>query len=404
LNSKNANLSSLNILILILGFAGFISAADNWFVSPVLPAISNTFRTSIAQTGIILTAYMIPYGTMQPVYGFLSDRYSKLKMLKIIVYGLFVGTLGCALSNSLYILAVLRGLTGLFAAGIIAISLGFIGDTVTDVYRQIYIGKFMAIVSLGQGMSAVLGGLFANFLNWHIAFFFFALLALTAATLLRKLSDQAPVSTRKNFMKELKLVITSSKGRIIFPFALITGFLLLGIYGYLGSFLNIELRLNYLQGGLIVMFFGVSCLLASTQVGKCIQKFRRLGTILLGSCFGLCSAILLSFFPNWQTVMLATISLGFGCIFIQSTLAAAAFEISSESTGMSSGLIGLCMFGGGGIGTAFGGLILSHEGFKNLWLFFFLGIVCFILVQVLLCLYFVLQKNWSSSKPSKIRK
>ncbi|MDN3955845.1 MFS transporter [Sporolactobacillus laevolacticus] len=395
MNLKDIDRPNLNNLVLILGFSGFISAANSWFVSPVLPAISNSFGTSIAQAGIILTAYMIPYGIMQPVYGFFSDQYSKLKTLKIIVYGLAVGTFGCALSQSLYLLSILRVFTGFFAAGIIAISLGFIGDLVPNAYRQIYIGKFMAIVSLGQGISAVLGGLFATFLNWRIAFFFFGLIAIVAAVLLHKLQDQVPVSTHNNFLRELKFVIASPKGKIIFPLALITGLLLLGIYGYIGSFLNSELGLNYLQSGLIVMFFGISSLLASTQVGKSIQRFGRFGTVLLGSCFGLCSAMLLALSPSWQTVLLATITLGFGCIFVQSTLAAVAFEISSESTGLSSGLIGLCIFGGGGIGTAFSGLILSGEGFGNLWQFYSFGIFCFIILQVLFYLYSAFQKKKS---------
>lgn len=68
LNLKDINQPNLNNLVLILGFSGFISAANSWFVSPVLPAISNSFGTSIAQAGIILTAYMIPYGIMQPLH------------------------------------------------------------------------------------------------------------------------------------------------------------------------------------------------------------------------------------------------------------------------------------------------------------------------------------------------
>lgn len=338
---------------------------------------------------------MLPYGIMQPVYGFFGDRYSKLKILKIIDYGLAVGTLGCALSQSLVVLSVLRGITGFFAAGIIAVSLGLIGDTVPGDHRQVYVGKFMAIVALGQGLSAVSGGFFATYLNWHIAFLFFGLLALAAAVLLQQLPDRPPVAIVGNFLNELKSVVASPKGKVIFPFALFTGFLLLGMYGYIGSFLNSAMRLNYLQSGLIVMLFGLSSLLASTLVGLFIHRFGRMGTALSGSCFGLCSAMLLTWVSRWQPVMLAAISLGFGCILVQSTLAAMAFDISPQNTGLSSGLIGLCLFGGGGIGTGVGGFVLSYEGFRRLWLFFSLGIICFIVLQILFSWNAFLQKKRS---------
>lgn len=392
---KKSHQRSLNSLVLILGFSGFVSAANSWFVSPVLPAMANSFGISIAQAGMILTAYMMPYGIMQPVYGFLSDRYSKLKTLKIIDCGLAVGTLGCAFSQSLFLLLILRVITGFFAAGIIAVSLGLIGDTVPSGYRPIFVGKFMAIVSLGQGISAVLGGFFATFINWHIAFLFFGLLTLAAAVLLQQLPDRPPVAEQGNFLRELKSVVISPKGRVIFPFALFTGFLLLGMYGYIGSFLNSKLDLNYLQSGLIVMFFGFSSLAASMFVGKFISKLGRSGTVLSGSCLGLCSALLLKGFPGWETAVLATMSLGFGCILVQSTLAAMAFDLSPQSTGLSSGLVGLCLFGGGGIGTACAGVVLSYEGFGNLWLSFSLGILCFIVLQMFMSWSSVFQKKRS---------
>lgn len=113
-------------LVWILGFTGFISAADNWIVSPILPAIASGFSISVAQVGTILTAYLIPYGLMQPVYGFLSDRLGKARVLQWIICGLAAGTIGCAITPSLWILCFWRMVTGFFAAGVIAVSLAFI--------------------------------------------------------------------------------------------------------------------------------------------------------------------------------------------------------------------------------------------------------------------------------------
>lgn len=125
-------------LVLILGLAGFVSAADNWFVSPSLSAIAAGFSTSVAMAGSILTAYMIPYGLMQPIYGFFGDQRNKIKLLRTIVFGLAIGTAGSALSKSLPVLCIWRVLTGFFAAGIIAVSLSLIGA-----WSQRQISRFM---------------------------------------------------------------------------------------------------------------------------------------------------------------------------------------------------------------------------------------------------------------------
>ncbi|ORF09878.1 MFS transporter [Snodgrassella alvi] len=71
-------------ILILLGFAGFISAADNRMASLLLPDISLDFGIPIFQASIILTAYLIPYGVLQPFYGFYSDWYDRKKILLLL--------------------------------------------------------------------------------------------------------------------------------------------------------------------------------------------------------------------------------------------------------------------------------------------------------------------------------
>lgn len=376
-NQKSVTLSH-DTLILILGLSGFISAADNWFISPVLPAIASDFDVSISKAGIMLTAYMIPYGIMQPVYGFFSDRFSKARILQLIVFGFTLGTAGCVIAPSFWILCIWRFLTGFFAAGIIAVSLALIGDTVPTLKRQMYVGKFMGIVFLGQGLSAGLGGTLAKFISWRMAFAFFVIISICAIILLFKLEPNVVVPVKRNFFTEIKYIVLASKQRIIFPLAFIAGFLLLGLYSYLGAFLHDVIELDYLQCGVIIMFYGLACLLAGTQIGKLVLKIGHQKTVMLGGLFALITALFLTFLPYLQAALIATISLGFGYIFIQSTLATMAFDVVTETKGLPSGLIGLGLFSGGGLGSFFSSWLISQISYKSLWMIFAIGIALFI--------------------------
>lgn len=367
-------------LVWMLGVAGLISAADNWIISPVLPAVANTFAVSISEAGTVLTAYMIPYGLMQPVYGYLSDRCGKAKILRGIVCGLALGTLGCALAQSFWLLCLWRAVTGFFAAGIIAVSLALIGDSVPVSERQNYVGRFMGMVFLGQGISVGLGGVLAQIVNWRAAFALFALAALGTILLLRKLPSGMMNSSTGNIFAETKAVMLTPIGKVIFPLALGAGFLLLGLYGYLGAYLHEVIGLNYLDVGLVVMFYGFTCLFAGTWVGRLEARVGAQKTILFGAGLSLLCAFMLAFFPCWQAGWLATISLGAGYIFIQSTLATLAFNVSSENKGLPSALIGLGLFGGGGLGSAFCGLLLSYDGFQVMWLFVAAGIMLYMVL------------------------
>src|SRR5260370_6223398 len=43
-------------------------------VAPVIPALSKVFRTSVQTVGLIVPAYLIPYGIATLAYGALADR------------------------------------------------------------------------------------------------------------------------------------------------------------------------------------------------------------------------------------------------------------------------------------------------------------------------------------------
>lgn len=85
-------------VVLTLGFCGLVSAADNWFVSPALPAIAQTLAVAPSVVAVILTAYLVPYGALQPVCGAIGDRVGRVRLLRVIVAGLAAGTLACALA------------------------------------------------------------------------------------------------------------------------------------------------------------------------------------------------------------------------------------------------------------------------------------------------------------------
>ena len=59
-------------LLVLISIAGIISAADNWIASFLLPTIADTFETSVTSAAAVLSAYLLPYGLLQPVYGYCS--------------------------------------------------------------------------------------------------------------------------------------------------------------------------------------------------------------------------------------------------------------------------------------------------------------------------------------------
>lgn len=142
-------------VVVTLGFCGFVSAADNWFVSPALPAIAQALSVLPSAAAVILSAYLVPYGLLQPVCGAVGDRVGRVRLLRVIVMGLALATAGCALAPTLGALVAARIITGCFAAGIISVSQALVGDVVPARERSGAVGLLMGITFAGQGASPV---------------------------------------------------------------------------------------------------------------------------------------------------------------------------------------------------------------------------------------------------------
>ena len=384
-------------VVVTLGFCGLVSAADNWFVSPALPAIAQTLAVAPSVAAVILTAYLVPYGALQPVCGAIGDRVGRVRLLRIIVAGLAVGTLVCAAAPTLPALVGARILTGCFAAGIISVSQALVGDVVSAEDRAGAVGLLMGITFTGQGLSAGLGGIVTGLVGWRAAFVCFGVLAVVAWLGVMRLQGvgekgsphRDAVPSRDAAPADSPFVAPAAKplgvrgflvnavrtffgpGRAVFLAAFSTGIIYLGVYGFMGTFLSERCGLGATPAGLVMMFYGIACLVGGNLSGR-IGAWRGLrGTILVGEASGLCAAGLLTastLTGSWVPALLAAACLGLGYILVQPTLVSLSMDVDSSQTGLCTGLIGFGVFVGGGVGSALGGLAIGAGGYEALWL------------------------------------
>lgn len=371
-------------VVYTLGFCGLVSAADNWFVSPALPAIANALGVAASAAAIVLTAYLVPYGLLQPVCGTLGDRFGRLRVLHVIVAGLALGTFLCAVAPTLPLLVAARVVTGCFAAGIIAVSQALVGDVVGPERRGAAVGVLMGITFTGQGLSSGLGGIITDLMSWRAAFACFGVLAVVALALLLRLPaagekdargekdagpvPSAPAPTGSFFSRAARIFFGSH--RAVYLVACSTGLVFLGVYGFMGTFLSERCGLGSTQAGLIMMLYGVMCLVGGTVSGRIGAARGPRGVIYVGEASGLvaiAALLAVSVTGSWAPALVAAGALGFGYILTQPTLVSLSMDADPVQTGLCTGLIGLGVFAGGGVGSALGGQLVAAGGYPLLW-------------------------------------
>jgi predicted MFS family arabinose efflux permease len=383
-------------VVMLLGLAGFIVMADNWVVSPILPAISQNLDIDIARAGLLISAYMLPFGIFQIIFGPLADRYGKKQVVAFSMALFTIATGLCALGTGLTDLGIYRALTGVFAASVMPVSLALIGDIFPVRERQGAIGTFMGISFLGQGLSMAIGGTIAYFLSWRGVFGLYAVLSLVPTLLLLKNYRSLPSQKNPNsqFVSPYVKLIGHSKSLFTYVLVLLEGIFIIGSFSYIGAYISKIYNFNYFYIGLIMTAFGACTVIGGRLSGKLAQAVGPRNLLTIGLVLAALSALTINQYGNSLVLLVFGVALlGFGFIFTHSTLLTRATEFAQKARGSAMSLVAFCFMGGGGVGTAIGGRIIERSGLEELFLIYGLALLATLGLSFLLIRDRVVEEN-----------
>lgn len=373
-------------LVLLLGMAGFIVMADNWVVSPILPAISKSVGVRPEAAGVLIAAYMLPFGIFQLVFGPLADRLGKTRVILGTFIAFSVATALCALGTTLTGIAFFRALTGLFAAATMPISLALIADVVPMENRQEAIGAFMGIAFLGQALSMGIGGAIAYFFDWRGVFIVYAVVAAVIATALwRGLQSAAEgYETRDAHAPIVKPYLSLlSHGPSVRTYALILveGVFLLGSFSYLGAVLAARFNLSFLAIGGVMTAFGVGAVIAGRTSAKVAGRLGRVRTIVVGlGLAAVANSLVVVGGSSLPVTSLGVFLLGFGFMTAHSTLITVATQFAARARGTAMSLVTFAFMVGGAAGTQLGGRIAGASTFNTMYAAYGVGLLLLAIV------------------------
>ncbi len=170
-SETRADFSRPEILSILVGLmlAMLLGALDQTIVATAMPTIGRELG-DIEQLPWVVTAYLLASVAVTPLYGKLADIHGRRVVLLSAIAIFVVGSVACALSPSVPILALARGLQGAGGGGLISLSQTIIADIVSPRERgryQVHIASVFATSSLA---GPALGGLLADHVHWSAIF------------------------------------------------------------------------------------------------------------------------------------------------------------------------------------------------------------------------------------------
>ncbi|MGE4353272.1 MAG: MFS transporter [Oscillospiraceae bacterium] len=356
-----------NKMLLLLGLMAFLANGDNYAAAPLLLNIARDLNLNIETASISVTAYMLAFGAFTLMFGPLSDRFGKVRVINIAAIGTAIFSILGGFAYDLPSLVFFRAVNGAFAAGIFPVTMALVGQNFNDENRQKALGKVMGLMFLGGATATAVGGALAYFGSWRLVYIIYGAGELVLALfLLKMLEKDQPVVAKLNYITAYREPLSNFRFMRLVLTIFFVGFSVFGTFTYSGKLLQEITGYQVLGVGLILSLFGVG----TVSGGRIAPKIRkRTGSLyfIISGVIGFCGLYALSASRSIYILSLGLFFFGTAFIFLQSTLVAAAQEMLPKTKGTAMSLASFNMFVGGAVGTSVNAKIIGSVGIAKIY-------------------------------------
>ncbi|GHH31229.1 MFS transporter [Streptomyces rubradiris] len=349
-----------------LAVACFLSNFDRFAITPLLMAIATGFHVRLGQVVLVASGYFFAYGCAQPVWGMLSDRYGRMRVIRFTLCAAAVCGLVSAAAPDLTTLVILRIATGAFFGAVVPASLTYVGDTVPAAVRQRALSDLQLALAIGTAAATLVAGAAAALFSWRVMLALSAVLAAVTVAGMRGLSESRADTTLRRPSEQLASVLRRRWSWLVMAFGLVEGAVLLGCFTFLAPALE-DGGIGALGAGGVTALYGAGTLGFSRLLKRVAMRpawsLLAAGGVMMAGGFLVAAAG-----PNVWGIGAAAILLGGGWSFFHSSLQNWATTLVPEARGTAVALFVASLFVGSAIGSGLGGTLAQHGHYQQLFL------------------------------------
>ena len=356
-------------LLRMLALATFIIFFQAYMVAPIIPALSATLGASVQRVGLIVPAYLIPYGIATLVYGLLADRLGVHRVMFVSLAAFVALTMLTATAHSIEQLALWRGLTGLGASGVVPLALTLVGRLYPYEQRGRPLGWLFGAMAGGMAFGSPLGAILVPFIGWQGLF---VVVGLAGAVLLLVLlpyrtfvagTTQSVSGTLLDVFRGYGDLLAAPRGRRTYGYVLVNSMFHSGVFTWLGVYFQQRYGVGPVGIGLALLGYGVPGFLFGPLIGRAADRWGRARLLPIGLALSaLAAAALISHFPMILAPLVAMV-LSLGYDMTQPLFAGIVTSLGGKRPGQAMGLNVFTLFVGFGLGSLiFSGLLQFSFG------------------------------------------
>ena len=335
----------------LLQLSTFTSNCDRFAIAPLLVAISIDLRVPLVAAAAVASGYFLAYGLLQPVWGIVSDRIGRVRVMRVALLGAALSGLVSVFAPNIVVLGVARVIAGACFAAIVPSTLVYVGDMWPAATRQQPVSEILTASALGIALATVGSGLLADLVGWR------AVPAVTAAAAaglwvaLARLPEPEREPVIGSPVRSIGRVLRSGWSRLVLVVVLVEGSVVLGVLTYLAPAVQ---SLGFSAGiaGLVAASFGVGALGSSRLVRALVPRIAPAGMAAIGGTCLVVAWVLPVLVVSVATLAAAGLLVGASWAFLHTTLQTWATDMAPSDRATAVALFAACLFLGSAVGAA----------------------------------------------------
>jgi MFS family permease len=332
----------------ILAAMAFCMALQMTGFVMILPLFARRFESfgaGVQALGASAMAYALTSTFAAPFIGMLADRFGRRPIILISLAAYVLAFSGYLLATSAWLLILLRGLAGLFTAGLLPAMMSIVGDLAPGNRRGQWLGIVSGSAAAGWIIGPLLGGLLYDHFGYIVPFAVSIGMALGALLIAAFLIPETytPAARPAHLRPTWKQGLQASPHRLTLFLLLLISFGVMFAWAFIEPqfmfYAYDDLSWTSSQLGLVMSTYGVAFMFGEFALGQLSDRRGRKPVLVLGLALFSAQFIGLVVFHQVAWIVVSFILAGLGNALYDPALSALALDITPPDN--TAGMMGL---------------------------------------------------------------
>lgn len=353
----------------------FWSTLDRSLILPLIPGIADDLGSSVALAAVAITTHAAAYALLQILWGPLSTRWGRIRVLVVSTSLAAVANALAAMSPDIVMLIIARTASGGAFAATFAAVLTYFGDALPLARRPSAMSNLATATALGLAIGTLASGVLATWVSWRAIFAVYAVVTALMALLLTRLPEAGDRGV-EGIRPQVVRLSRNGWALAVCGVTALEGVLLIGVFNLLPVVLQ-QAGSDVLMAGMSTAAFGVAVVAVSQLMKLVVGRVPATWFFASGGFFAVLGFLILAVRVDPLTVLIGATCLGIAWALAHTMLQTWMTDAASDTRALGMTLFSISLMLGAAVGSAAGTLAVDQGAFPVLFLSSAAAALCF---------------------------